>query len=66
MTASKRKTIAHAEFEARLDANNERLRQDLEAARERVQRLERRVARKESSVQRLTQILTEIEREEEP
>ena len=65
MAASKLDTIPCEEFEKRLDTNNERLRQELVEAQERVQRLELLVARKESFAQHLTHILTEIKREED-
>ena len=65
MATSKLETITHEEFEKRLDTNNERLRQELVEAQERVQRLELLVARKESFALHLTHVLTEIEREED-
>jgi hypothetical protein len=65
MATSKQDTITHAEFEARLDANNDRLRQELAEAQERVERLELLIARKQNFAQRLTQVLSEIEREED-
>jgi hypothetical protein len=64
MATSKLETISLEEFDRRLDAGNERLRQESAEAQERVQRLEALIARKEIFSQRLTQILTEIEREE--
>jgi len=64
MAASKQDTITLEEFEKRLDTHDERLRQELAQAQERVQRLEMLIARKESFSQRLTHVLTEIEREE--
>ncbi len=57
-------TISLEEFDRRIESNNERLRQELAEAQERVQRLEALLARKEVFSQRLTQILTEIECEE--
>jgi hypothetical protein len=64
MASAKLDTITHEEFEERLDRNNMRLRQELAEAQERVQALERLIARKENFVQHLTQVLTDIEREE--
>lgn len=64
MASAKLDTVTQEEFEERLDRNNVRLRQELAEAQERVQALERLIARKESFVQRLTQVLTEIECEE--
>jgi hypothetical protein len=57
-------TITREEFDKRLGKNNERLQHELVEARERVQRLEALVARKEDFAQRLGQVLAEIEREE--
>ena len=57
-------TITREEFDKRLDASNERRRQELAEAEERAQRLEALIARKEIFVQRLEQVLIEIEREE--
>ena len=65
MATSKLETTTREEFEKRLDASNERLRQELVEAQERVQRLELLVMRKESFAQHLTHVLTEIEREED-
>jgi hypothetical protein len=65
MVSSKLETITREEFEKRLDSNNDRLRQELAEAQERVQRLELLVSRKESFAQHLTHVLTEIEREED-
>ena len=64
MAIPKRETITREEFDRRLDASNVRLRQELAEALERVQRLEALLARKEVFVQRLDQMLIEIEREE--
>ena len=57
-------TISSEEFDKRIDANNERLEQEVAEAQERVQRLEALIARKAMFVQRLEQVWTEIEREE--
>jgi hypothetical protein len=57
-------TITRAEFEQRLDASNERLRQELAEAQERVQGLEILIARKEAFAHKLDRMLTEIEQEE--
>ena len=65
MATSKQEITTPEEFEKRLIASNDQLRQELLEAQERVQRLELLVARKESFVQRITQFLTEIEREED-
>ena len=64
MAAETRDTITYEEFEKRLDANNARLQQKLEEAQARVQQLEALIARKEMFSQRLTEVLAEIEREE--
>ncbi len=57
-------TISREEFEIRLDAANERLRQELADAQTRVQHLERLIQRKEAFSQKLDQILADIERDE--
>lgn len=57
-------TITRDEFDKRLDAGNARRQQELEQAERRAARLEALIARKEVFAQRLTQMLTEIEREE--
>lgn len=57
-------TITPEEFDKRLEKSNERLRQELAAAQERIQKLEALVIRKERFNQRLTELIAEIEREE--
>ena len=57
-------TISAEEFDRRLGKSNERLRQELSEAQQRVQRLEELVSRKEAFSKRLDQILYEVEREE--
>jgi chromosome segregation ATPase len=64
MPAEHLETITLEQFNQRLDASNESLRQQLAEAQARVQRLEALIARKELFAQRLTQMLAEIEREE--
>lgn len=64
MATSKLETITPEQFEERLYASNERLRQELAEAQVRVQQLELLVARKERFAQHLTQVLIEIDREE--
>ena len=64
MAANKQETVTLETFDKRLDANNARLRQELVATQARVQQLEALIARKADFNQRLTQVLTEIEREE--
>lgn len=64
MAVTTKETISREEFDKRLDDNNERLRLELAETQKRVQRLEELLARKEAYSQRLTQILTEMEREE--
>ncbi len=57
-------TINHIDFDKRLDLNNARLRQELVDMQNRVQQLEMLITRKEIFSQRLDQILTELESEE--
>lgn len=57
-------TISLEEFDRRIEANNERLLHELAAAQERVRKLENLLVRKQVFSQRLTQMLAEIEREE--
>lgn len=64
MATLSQETMTHEEFDRRLDKSNGRLRQELAEAQERVQKLEALIARKEVFAQRLAQVLTEIEREE--
>ena len=64
MTTLTQETISPKEFDDRLDRSNERLRQELMEAQQRVQRLESLIARKETFSKRLDQVLLEIEREE--
>ena len=64
MSAKKLETTTLAAFDERLDTSNARLRQELAAAQTRVQQLEALIARKADFSQRLTEVLTEIEREE--
>ena len=56
--------ITRAEFDKRLDAANERLRQELLDTQERVRRLEMLLQRKEAFAQKLDRVLAEIERDE--
>ena len=64
MAAKKHETVTLEEFDRRLEQNNERLQQELVVAQERVARLEALIARKQAFSQRLTEVLAEIEREE--
>ena len=64
MAAPMLEEISKEEFDRRIDLNNERLRNELAEAQERVKQLEILLARKEAFAQRLSQIMTEIEREE--
>ena len=57
-------TIAREEFDKRLDAANERLRQELLDTQERVRRLEMLLQRKEAFAQKLDRVLAEIEQDE--
>ena len=56
--------ITREAFDRRLDASNERLRQELRETQERVQQWETLIARKEAFSRKLDQILTDIERDE--
>lgn len=64
MAAKKQEMMTLEEFDRRLEQSNERLQQELTDAQERVARLEALIARKQAFSQRLTQVLAEIEREE--
>ncbi len=64
MAVKKHDTMTLEEFDRRLEQNNARLQQELVEAQDRVAKLEALIARKQAFSQRLTQILTEIEREE--
>lgn len=57
-------TISPDEFNIRLDAANERLRQELLDAQERVRRLDDLIQRKEAFAHKLDRFLIEIEHEE--
>ncbi|GAB4456832.1 MAG: hypothetical protein OHK0029_15410 [Armatimonadaceae bacterium] len=57
-------TIDHEEFEKRLVTGNDRLRQELAEAQERVRQLEVLIHRKEAFAEKLDRILSEIERDE--
>lgn len=58
-------TITREEFDKRLDAANERLRQELADAQKRVRQLETLIQRKEAFAQKLDRVLTEGERTKE-
>ena len=64
MAAKKHDTMTLEEFDKRLEQSNARLQQELLEAQERVAKLEALIARKQAFSQRLTQVLVEIEREE--
>lgn len=57
-------TITQEEFEKRLDAANERLRQELAEAQERVRKLDNLIHRREAFNAKLDRVLSEIERRE--
>ena len=57
-------TITREEFDRRLDAANERLRQEVADAEKRVQQVETLIQRKEAFLQKLNQVLADIERDE--
>lgn len=57
-------TVTRDEFDKRLHAANERLRQELVDAQERVRRLETLIQHKEAFAQKLDRILAEIEQDE--
>jgi hypothetical protein len=57
-------TITREKFDKRLDAANERLRQELADAQKRVRQLEDLIQRKEAFVKKLDRVLTDIERDE--
>jgi hypothetical protein len=57
-------TITREEFDERLDAANERLRQELAYAQERVRQLEHLIQHKEAFLQKLDRVLTDIERDD--
>ncbi len=56
--------ITREEFDTRLDAANDRLRQELNDTQERVRRLDELIHRKEIFSQKLDEILTEIDEAE--
>lgn len=57
-------TITREEFDKRLDAANERLQQELTDTEERRRQLELLIQQKEAFVQKLDQVLADIERDE--
>ena len=57
-------TIDRTEFDHRLDTANERLRQELGEAQERVRRLDNLLRQKEAFAQKLGKMLSDIERDE--
>ena len=57
-------TITREEFDKRLDAANERLRQELVQAQNRLRQLELLIRRKEQYSEKLDQILADLDRDE--
>ena len=64
MATETRDTITYEEFEKRLEASNQRLQKELEEAQDRVRQMEALIERKEIFSHHLTEVLTEIKREE--
>lgn len=64
MPVERFEALTPAEFDERLEANNERLRLELLALEQRRRKREEIIARKEAMLQRLEQALAEIEQEE--